>query len=124
MSKSVALFSLALLLSLQPVYGQIDACLEKAQPPTVNVGLWSNVREYFSSLTQDKTTLERARFTMLRSTLVTLESAKMELIALVESPLAENVAGTAMSKEIGLKNAPDILKRIEVFTTGLDHPSI
>jgi hypothetical protein len=119
-TRSITLMAVVLLVGLPSANGQVEACLGAVRTASSGVGVWTSIKQYFRSLTEDKTTVDRARLTTLRARLVDLEAEKLNLIALVESHLVSQSAGAAVSKQISLQTVPDILQRIETITGQLD----
>jgi hypothetical protein len=87
-------------------------CLDQAQH-IVQPDVWQTVSHYFASLNpRDPTIKSRSRLLELKSEIVHYESAKQQLIEILEAHINEQASGAVVSQSLQVTKIPELLARI------------
>jgi hypothetical protein len=100
-------------------FAQETPCLQQVRSG-VQPGVWETIKHYFASLSlTSEATRSRSRLIQLRANIVNLESAKTQLVEIIEAHINSRASGAEVSNDLRLSTIPDALDRIETITKEL-----
>lgn len=113
----IGLFACAVLLfGESPISGAAADCLLQVQM-SAQPGFWGTFKDYLASLSPaDPASKRRSRLIRLRAEIITYESAKQELIEIVEAHIRSRTSRVVVSTDLHLSRIPDALARIARIT--------
>jgi hypothetical protein len=98
----------------------VDDCFQQVKDD-VQPSAWETIKRYFVSLSlQSKASKSRSLLMQLRATIVDYESAKQQLIEIIEAHLKSQMSG-GVSERLQLSIIPELMDRIERITVELKH---
>jgi hypothetical protein len=94
-------------------------CLQQAETG-VQPNVWQMVGRYFRSLSPtDPASRSRSRLLQLRAAVIQYESAKQQLIEILEAHINGQASGAVASQRLQLESIPHVLAQIEDITARL-----